>query len=223
MAQKESNSSTNSFYSLYENLKNRNYRELSGTRVKSAFWPSYYYHWFYSVEQVNYTNLIKRQHLGNKISQEDIDEYNQIRSKISPKSSYEISKFEDKTFENEVYDNIYLKRKNCYFKHCFALSLFSYYYLQLTRWWFLFSFTPIAILTYTDKKFSPKEELNNFYNFLNEKRESSKVYEENKVVFENKLNNLQNLKNNINNFENNDLNQIMNELYTSYLKNAGLM
>lgn len=222
MAQKES-FSTNSFYSLYENLKNRSYRELSGSRSKSLFWPSYYYHWFYTVEQVNYSNLVKRQHLGNKISQEEIDEYNHIRSKISPNTSYQISKFEAKTCENEVYDNVYLKRKNTYFKHCFALSLFAYYYLQLTRWWFVFSFAPVAILKYTDKKFAPLEEINNFYNFLIEKRESTKVYEENKEIIEKNMNNLMNLKNNVHNINSSDLNEVMNELYTCYLKNAGLI
>lgn len=67
------------FYSYFENKKNNLYRELSGARKSSLFWPKFYYSWFYSDEKTHYNILNLRQKLGSEIKNDEINAYNSIR------------------------------------------------------------------------------------------------------------------------------------------------
>ena len=67
------------FYLHIENLKNSLYRQLSGARQYSLFWPKFYYTWFYTEEKILYNILNLRQKLGLVITDEEISLYNHQR------------------------------------------------------------------------------------------------------------------------------------------------
>ncbi len=67
------------FYLHFENLKNSLYRQLSGARQSSIFWPKFYYSWFYTDEKVLYNILNLRQKLGLEITDNEISTYNKLR------------------------------------------------------------------------------------------------------------------------------------------------
>lgn len=67
------------FYLHMENLKNSLYRQLSGARQYSLFWPKFYYTWFYTDEKILYNILNLRQKLGVEITDEEISSYNYQR------------------------------------------------------------------------------------------------------------------------------------------------
>lgn len=70
---------TYAFYLHLENLKNSMYRQLSGARQSSLFWPKFYYSWFYADEKVLYNTLNLRQKLGLEITEGEITTYNKLR------------------------------------------------------------------------------------------------------------------------------------------------
>lgn len=67
------------FYLHMENLKNSLYRQLSSAKRSGLFWPKFYYSWFYADEKTLYNILNFRQKLGTKISETEINAYNEIR------------------------------------------------------------------------------------------------------------------------------------------------
>ena len=69
------------FYQHMENLKNSLYRQLSGARNSSLFWPKFYYSWFYADEKILYNILNLRQRLGVQITDCEISTYNKLRVK----------------------------------------------------------------------------------------------------------------------------------------------
>ena len=211
-----------SFYSYFENMKNRLYRQVSGARPSGLFWPKYYYYWFYSEEKILYNTLVKRQKLGIKISDEEVDQYNKIRENIEPKSSYKVIKTKAKTLDNYSFDDIHLQRKTNYVLPLFGLGLFSYYYLKLSRYWLVFGFAPILVFKYYDSKFPAREELENFYNYVLAKRESDEQYKENKKVVDDLVKSNPGVKRIIDEVKlsENSLEENMSKLYSSYIKSV---
>lgn len=74
------------FYMHLEDLKNSLYRQLSGARQSSLFWPKFYYSWFYADEKTLYNMLNLRQKLGKEITEKEIESYNKIRVNIINRS-----------------------------------------------------------------------------------------------------------------------------------------
>jgi hypothetical protein len=64
------------FYVLYENKKNKLYRQL--TNARHGF-TKFYYSWFYTNEKIKYNVLNMRQKLGREILPNEFDEFNKIR------------------------------------------------------------------------------------------------------------------------------------------------
>lgn len=59
------------------------YRQLNlASQPTFMFWPKFYYSWFFTEEKTLYNILALRQKLGPKISDNEINEYNQIRVSI---------------------------------------------------------------------------------------------------------------------------------------------
>jgi hypothetical protein len=187
LATEQKQTHKNSFYVHYENLKNQVYRQLSGAGTPGLFWPRYYFNWFYSNEQVNYMNLVKRQRLGLKISDEEIVEYNKIRENITPKSRYVVGKSTARTLDGTPYDSLVLRRENHFFYKCVGLGFFYYYYLQLSKYWFVIAFAPYLLINYYDRKFIPVEEYGNFYNYVEERRNATIFYAANKNKIDEKI------------------------------------
>lgn len=215
----EDNKTRSSFYVYYENLKNQLYRQVSGSREGGFFWPSYYYNWFYTQEKTIFSSLRGRQQLGPNISNEEINEYNTIRDKLSPYSKFLIVKEKGKTPEGCEFDQITLKRKNNYLNHCLGLGLFSVVYLQLTHYWFFFSFIPIAVLKYHDSKFMPYEEYNNFFSYVQEKRSADDLYHSHKKTFSELINSSATNKKVAQELENTgkSLEEAVQDIYNDYL------
>ena len=208
-----------SFYSHMEYLKNSLYREVSGARSSGIFWPSYYYYWFYSPEKTKYTALVNRQKLGRFISNKDVTEYNTIRAEFQPTSRYIIKKRRVKTNEGSKYDFVTLGRTTYYLPQCFAIGLFAHYYLQLSRYWLGFCFLPAAIIWFYDRKFMPIDELDNFYNFVQQKRNCEELFTEHKKSFATKLDSNPHYKKIVTELTNTgkSLEEAMSDIYSSYL------
>ena len=210
------------FYSHFEGLKNSLYRELSGSRFSGFAWTPFIHYWFYSNEQQRYHNEKIRQTLGESIKQTEIDEYNKVRDQITPYSSYKACLIKESTLNGTKYDQIILKRKKDYFKHCLGFSLFTVFYLQLSRYWLVFSFTPYLLLKYHDKKFTPVEEYTNVLNYIKEVRGSQDLYDSNITNVKKKLESLRHLKINLENFDDTKkgVEETWMNLMNAYLKAA---
>ena len=58
-------------------------------------------------------------------------------------------------------------------------------FLRLSRYWYFVSFAPALILSYSDKKFVPYGEIENFYNYVYERRKAESLFKnEGKAVDE---------------------------------------
>jgi hypothetical protein len=210
---------TGSFYSHLEYLKNTLYREVSGSRVGGIFWPSYYYYWFYSPEKTKYTALVNRQKLGRFISNEEVQQYNTIRAELKPTSRYIIKKRRVKTLEGARFDFVTLGRTTHYLPQCFAVGLFAHFYLQLSRYWLGFCFLPAFAIWFYDVKFSPIDEINNFYDFVQQKRNCDELFNEHKKSISSKLESSPEFKKVVMELTNTgkSLEEAMSDIYTSYI------
>lgn len=220
----EITSSEYSFYAHYENIKNSLYRQLSNARTSKLFLPKFYYNWFYSKERQHYNNLILRQKLGPIISDTEISEYNKLRKEFVQKSSFIIVKKQEKTDDNTVYDNIYLKReKISIMPFVLGIGCTSYFYLKLSRYWFLYALIPVCLIKYSDYKFQSIEELESFYNYVSERREANRLYSDNKYKIDGfkslNINNFSLIKKELEN-SNKSLEEAYYDLQVAYLKNA---
>lgn len=176
-----------SFYSHFEYLKNALYRQLSNARHQSMFLPSFYYAWFYTNERVSYNNLVKRQKLGLRITDEEVNDYNTSRGKISSfycynRNLYNIVKSKGKTNDGVEYDDISLQRKRLPYFPALVISVISISAFKLSRYWVLFSLLPIALIKYRDSKFAPKEEIESFYNFVSQRRDADALFDSQKKI-----------------------------------------
>ncbi len=218
----ESSEREASFYSHMEYLKNTLYREVSGARPSGFFWPVYYYYWFYSAEKTKYTSLVNRQKLGRFISNDEVKEYNTIRAELKPSSRYVVKKRRVKTLEGSRFDFIFLGRTTYYLPQCFAVGLFAHYYLQLSRYWLGFCFLPALMMWYYDRKFSPIDELDNFYNFVEQKRNCEEIFVEHKKSIASKLESNPEYKKVVMELTNTGktLEEAMSDIYNSYLVSA---
>lgn len=172
-------------YSVYqhiENIKNSLYRQLSAARNPSLFWPRFYYSWFFAHEKTMYNVLSNRQRLGTIISDDEVREFNKLRSGIKPVSPYNLVKYTRSTEDSVKFDDVKLERKNQIWKYCLAGGLFATFYLQLTRVWLLASFLPVGLRKFYDYKFAPLEEIDNFYKYVIQRRNADYLYQENKKI-----------------------------------------
>lgn len=211
-----------SFYKHFENLKNRVYRQLSNAREGQLFIPSFYYNWFYVSERQLYNNLCKRQSLGLSISDKEVEEYNKIKQNFRPYSVYSIKKKTSSTEEGVNFDEVYLKTKHLPYLPMISLGLVSYYYLYLSKYWLLFMpVIAIGVISYKNRKFAPQEEIESFYNYVNERRNANLLYSK----YENTIQNLEN-KEGIEtirkelSLSNKSLEEAMNDLYYLYFIEA---
>lgn len=173
-----------SFYTHFENLKNDLYRELSGARASKLLIPNYFYNWFYVSEKLQYNLYVKRQELGINISESEVNEYNQIRESFLPKSKYLLVRKSFNAGRGVTYDDVVLERPS--FRNrvigYLALGLFAHFGLGLSRYWIVGGLIPVALSKYADSKFSPKEEIESFYNFVAERRDADRLYNKSKEV-----------------------------------------
>ncbi len=61
-------------------------------------------------------------------------------------------------------------------------------YLSLSRYWYFVSFAPALILSYSDKKFVPYGEIENFYNYVYERRKAESLFKNEGKAIEEELN-----------------------------------
>ena len=211
-----------SFYSTMEYLKNNLYREVSGARPSGIFWPAYYYYWFYSQEKTKYTALVNRQKLGRFITDTEVKEYNTIRAELKPTSRYIIKKRRVKTLEGARFDLISVNRATYYLPQLFSIGIFAHFYLQLSRYWLGFCFLPAFVTWFYDRKFVPIDELDNFYNFVEQKRNCEELFSEHKKSFSSKLDSNPEYKKVVMELSNTgkSLEEAMSDIYTSYLAAA---
>jgi hypothetical protein len=216
-----SSSDSYKFYVHFENLKNSLYRQLSNARKSHLFIPNFYYNWFYVQEKQEYNNLIKRQRIGITIEDKEIHEYNQIKKNFGLSSKFKIVKHSSATENGVIYDDIQLKRGYYPIMPLIGFGLFSHFYLQLSRYWLAGSLIPILLLMHHDSKFTAKEEIESFYNYVIERRDANTLYKKNKNILDNfqDKESLKIIKNELTN-SNKSLEEAINQLNLCYLNAA---
>ena len=99
----------------------------------------------------------------------------------------------------------------------------SYFYLKLSRYWFLYALIPVCLIKYSDYKFQSIEELESFYNYVSERREANRLYSDNKYKIDGfkslNINNFSLIKKELEN-SNKSLEEAYYDLQVAYLKNA---
>ena len=212
------------FYVHFENLKNSLYRQLSNARQGHLLIPNFYYNWFYVQEKQEYNNLIKRQKIGINIEDKEVHEYNRIKKNFGFASKFKIVKQSSTTENGVVYDNIKLKREYYPIMPLIGFGLFSHFYLQLSRYWLVGCLTPLLLIMHHDSKFTAKEELESFYNYVIERREANSLYKKNKTILDNfeDKDSLKIIKNELTN-SNKSLEEAINQLNICYLNAAKKM
>jgi hypothetical protein len=75
------------------------------------------------------------------------------------------------------YDEIAWSRKNWSKLILGSVAIvLSARFLKLSRYWYIVSFAPALIMCYSDKKFVPYGELENFYSYIYERRKAEALY-----------------------------------------------
>jgi hypothetical protein len=86
------------------------------------------------------------------------------------------------------YSDVTWSRKS--YKGLLYFSLFtliSSRVLKMSRYWYIVAFVPAAMIYYMDKKFVPYAEIENFYNYVYERRKAENLYKSNEKEIEGEL------------------------------------
>jgi hypothetical protein len=101
---------------------------------------------------------------------------------MEPRSPFQLSKKKvSKSIDGThfSFDEIAWSRRNS--SQLFLGSLLiasSARFLKLSRYWYFVSFAPALILAYSDRKFVPYAELENFYSYVYERRKAESLYKQ---------------------------------------------